>query len=103
MLRTFISEHRWKDGQPTGEEALMTLSQEDDSAIPVPAVFMFAPGRHSAGMGKNSRPPIRRHAAWRDPLDAHQHQDRMPEEATMATERRDSQGIVMRRKVFFLL
>lgn len=43
-LRIFISEHKWKDGQPTEEEALMMLSHGDDSAIPVPAVFMFVPG-----------------------------------------------------------
>ncbi len=43
-LRIFISEHKWKDGQPTEEEALMILNQGDDSNIPVPAVFMFVPG-----------------------------------------------------------
>ncbi|KAL8376641.1 hypothetical protein RB595_007651 [Gaeumannomyces hyphopodioides] len=43
-LRIFISEHKWKDGQPTEEEALMVLSQGDDSAIPVPAIFTFVPG-----------------------------------------------------------
>jgi hypothetical protein len=41
-LQIFISEHKWKDGQPT-EEAIMILSQGDDSSIPVPAVFMFVP------------------------------------------------------------
>ncbi|KAK4074905.1 hypothetical protein Purlil1_12836 [Purpureocillium lilacinum] len=44
MMRIFISEHRWKDGVPTEEEAVMILNQGDDSAIPVPAVFMFVPG-----------------------------------------------------------
>jgi hypothetical protein len=44
MMRTFISEHRWRDGLPTEEEATMILNQGDDSAIPVPAVFMFVPG-----------------------------------------------------------
>jgi hypothetical protein len=44
VLQIFISEHKWKDGQPTEEKALMMLNQGDDSAIPVPAVFMFAPG-----------------------------------------------------------
>ena len=44
LLRIFISEHKWKDGQPTEEEALMMLSQGDDSAIPVPAIFMFVSG-----------------------------------------------------------
>jgi len=36
LLRIFISEHKWKDGQPTKEEALMMLSQGDQSAIPYP-------------------------------------------------------------------
>jgi len=44
LLQIFISDHKWKDGQPTEEEALMMLSQGDDSAIPVPAIFMFVPG-----------------------------------------------------------
>ncbi|KAJ6438008.1 protein kinase-like domain [Purpureocillium lavendulum] len=39
-MRIFISEHKWKQGQPTEEEAVMMLNQGDDSAIPVPAVFM---------------------------------------------------------------
>lgn len=43
-MRIFISEHKWKQGQPTEEEAVMMLNQGDDSAIPVPAVFMFVPG-----------------------------------------------------------
>ncbi|KAM5357575.1 hypothetical protein ACJZ2D_016120 [Fusarium nematophilum] len=43
-LRIFVSEHKWKDGQPTEEEALMMLGQGDDSAIPVPAMFKFFPG-----------------------------------------------------------
>jgi hypothetical protein len=43
-LHIFISDHKWKDGQPTEEEALMILNHGDDSAIPVPAVFMFVPG-----------------------------------------------------------
>jgi hypothetical protein len=42
-LRIFISEHKWKDGQPTEEEAFMILSYGDDSSIPIPAVFMFVP------------------------------------------------------------
>src|SRR4029434_3708746 len=29
---------------PTEEEAIMILNQGDDSAIPVPAIFMFVPG-----------------------------------------------------------
>ncbi|KID59322.1 arrestin domain-containing protein, partial [Metarhizium hybridum] len=44
LLRIFLSEHKWVDGQPTEEEAIMMQSQGDDSAIPVPAVFMFVPG-----------------------------------------------------------
>jgi hypothetical protein len=44
LLRIFISEHKWKDGQPTEEEALMIFNQGDDSSIPVPAIFMFVPG-----------------------------------------------------------
>lgn len=43
-MRIFISEHKWKQGQPTEEEAVMMLNQGDDSAIPVPAIFMFVPG-----------------------------------------------------------
>ncbi|KFA68625.1 hypothetical protein S40285_09473 [Stachybotrys chlorohalonatus IBT 40285] len=43
-LRIFISHHRWKDGEPTEEEALMMLNHGDYSASPVPAVFMFVPG-----------------------------------------------------------
>lgn len=43
-LRIFISEHKWKDGEPTEEEALMILNHGDDSGIPIPAVFMFVPG-----------------------------------------------------------
>lgn len=44
LLRIFISEHKWRDGEPTEEEATMILNQGDDSEIPVPAVFMFVPG-----------------------------------------------------------
>ena len=43
-LRIFISEHKWKDGEPTEEEAVMILNHGDNSAIPVPAIFMFVPG-----------------------------------------------------------
>ncbi|KAF1816155.1 hypothetical protein P152DRAFT_454398 [Eremomyces bilateralis CBS 781.70] len=39
-----MSEHKWKDGQPTEEEAFMMFSYGDDSAVPVPAIFMFVPG-----------------------------------------------------------
>ncbi|KAF5131317.1 hypothetical protein E5D57_007672 [Metarhizium anisopliae] len=42
-MRIFMSEHKWKGGLPTEEEATMMLNQGDDSAIPVPAVFMFVP------------------------------------------------------------
>ncbi|KJZ68701.1 hypothetical protein HIM_11915 [Hirsutella minnesotensis 3608] len=44
MMRIFISEHKWKEELPTEEEAIMILNQGDDSAIPVPAVFMFVAG-----------------------------------------------------------
>jgi hypothetical protein len=44
QLRIFISEHKWKGGQPTEEEALMILNYGDDSSVPVPAIFMFVPG-----------------------------------------------------------
>lgn len=44
MMRIFISEHKWRDGLPSEEEATMMLNQGDDSAIPVPGVFMFVPG-----------------------------------------------------------
>ncbi|PNY18820.1 Uncharacterized protein TCAP_07501 [Tolypocladium capitatum] len=43
-IRIFVSEHKWKVGLPTEEEAIMMLNQGDDSAIPVPPVFMFVPG-----------------------------------------------------------
>ncbi|KJZ70119.1 hypothetical protein HIM_10489 [Hirsutella minnesotensis 3608] len=43
-MRIFISEHKWKEELPTEEEAIMMLNQGDDSAIPVPAVFMFVAG-----------------------------------------------------------
>ncbi|KAF2175959.1 hypothetical protein K469DRAFT_723761 [Zopfia rhizophila CBS 207.26] len=42
--RIFISKHKWKDGQPTEEEAFMMLSYGNDSSIPIPAVFIFVPG-----------------------------------------------------------
>ncbi|KJK73761.1 hypothetical protein H634G_10966 [Metarhizium anisopliae BRIP 53293] len=42
-MRIFMSEHKWKGGLPTEEEATMMLNQGNDSAIPVPAVFMFVP------------------------------------------------------------
>ncbi|KAJ3530216.1 hypothetical protein NM208_g9424 [Fusarium decemcellulare] len=44
LVRIFVSEHKWKDGQPTEEEALTMLGYGDDSEIPVPATFMFVPG-----------------------------------------------------------
>ncbi|KAL3954401.1 hypothetical protein ACCO45_009964 [Purpureocillium lilacinum] len=43
-MRISISEHKWNDGMPTEEEAIMMMNQGDDSAIPVPAIFMFVPG-----------------------------------------------------------
>ncbi|XP_044714573.1 PIF1-like helicase domain-containing protein [Hirsutella rhossiliensis] len=42
--RVFLSEHKWRDGVPTEEEAVLMLGQGDDSATPVPAVFLFVPG-----------------------------------------------------------
>ncbi|GJN72473.1 hypothetical protein PLICBS_006546 [Purpureocillium lilacinum] len=43
-MRIFMSEHKWKDGVLTEEEAITMLSLGDDSAIPVPAIFMFVAG-----------------------------------------------------------
>ncbi|KAH8653042.1 hypothetical protein BGZ61DRAFT_541676 [Ilyonectria robusta] len=43
-LCIFISEHKWKDGEPTEEEALIILGHGDDNTIPMPAVFIFVPG-----------------------------------------------------------
>jgi hypothetical protein len=45
-LRIFVSEHKWKGGQPTEEEALMIMNHGDDSSVPIPAIFMFVPGIH---------------------------------------------------------
>ncbi|KAM4061911.1 PIF1-like helicase [Hirsutella rhossiliensis] len=42
--RIFLSEHKWREGLPTEEEAVLMLCQGDDSATPVPAVFVFVPG-----------------------------------------------------------
>jgi hypothetical protein len=44
QLRIFVSEHIWKAGQPTEEEAITVLDYGDDSSVPVPAIFMFVPG-----------------------------------------------------------
>ncbi|RYP91991.1 hypothetical protein DL770_001846 [Monosporascus sp. CRB-9-2] len=44
LLRIFISEHKWTDDEQTEDEPLIVLSQGDDSATPVPAIFMFVPG-----------------------------------------------------------
>jgi hypothetical protein len=43
QMRIFMSEHKWKGGQPTEEEALMILSYGDDSSLRIPAIFMFVP------------------------------------------------------------
>lgn len=43
-MRIFLTDHKWKEGQPTEEEAVMIMSQGDDSSIPVPAIFPFIPG-----------------------------------------------------------
>ncbi|KAG6978047.1 hypothetical protein FocnCong_v021747 [Fusarium oxysporum f. sp. conglutinans] len=61
MMRIFISEHKWKDGLPMEEEAIMMLSQGDDSAIPVPAIFMAEVGQrcqlHGGGGHPRRDPP----------------------------------------------
>jgi hypothetical protein len=44
QLRIFVSEHKWKGGQPTEEEAIMVLGYGDDSSVPIPSIFMFVPG-----------------------------------------------------------
>ena len=43
-LQIFIFEHKWKDGEPMEEEALMILNQGDDSEISVPAILVIVPG-----------------------------------------------------------
>jgi hypothetical protein len=43
QMRIFMSEHKWKGGQPTEEEALMIFSYGDDSSLQIPAIFMFVP------------------------------------------------------------
>lgn len=43
-VRIFMSEHSWRGGIPTEEEAIMMLNQGDDSSVSVPAIFMFVPG-----------------------------------------------------------
>ncbi|KAI5861491.1 hypothetical protein GGS23DRAFT_598272 [Durotheca rogersii] len=43
-LRTFVPEHKLKDGKRTEEECLTMPGHEDGSAIPVPAIFMLVPG-----------------------------------------------------------
>ncbi|KAM4061884.1 PIF1-like helicase [Hirsutella rhossiliensis] len=51
VMRIFISDHTWKEALPTEEEAIMMLNQGDDSAIPVPAVFIHdGPFRPPAGI-----------------------------------------------------
>lgn len=44
LLRIFISEHKWKDVEPTEEEAFMILNHGDNCEIMVPAIFFFVPG-----------------------------------------------------------
>jgi hypothetical protein len=53
LLQIFISEHKWKDGEPTEEEATMILNQGDNCEIPVLAVFMFVAGM-SVVMNQNT-------------------------------------------------
>ena len=43
-IRIFISEHKWRDEEPTEQEAVMILNQGDNSEVSVPAIFMFVPG-----------------------------------------------------------
>lgn len=43
LLHIFISDHKWKNGEPTEEEALKILTIQDDSNIPVPGIFLFVP------------------------------------------------------------
>ncbi|KAM4061079.1 AAA domain-containing protein [Hirsutella rhossiliensis] len=51
VMRIFISDHTWKEALPTEEEAIMMLNQGDDSAIPVPAVFIHdGPFRAAGGI-----------------------------------------------------
>jgi PIF1-like helicase len=57
-LRMFTSQHRWKGGEPTEEDALMMLKQGDESAIPVPAVFPFVPGMPVV-VNKNTYPGLK--------------------------------------------
>ncbi|PHH91539.1 hypothetical protein CDD83_85 [Cordyceps sp. RAO-2017] len=114
-MRIFISEHKWKEGLPTKEEAIMMLNQGDDSATQVPAVFIYTavevlldrayPGhRISVDMTIHFGPPagiILESETTRDfhfvgmppctnPPNAHKRQDAVSEEATVAAERRHS-------------
>ncbi|OAQ58219.2 ATP-dependent DNA helicase PIF1 [Pochonia chlamydosporia 170] len=43
-MRIFLSQHKWNNGRRTAEETTMMLNHGDESAIPVPGVFMFVPG-----------------------------------------------------------
>ncbi|KAF6790665.1 DNA repair and recombination protein, partial [Colletotrichum musicola] len=43
-LHIFTAEHTWPDDNPTEEEAVLILSQGDESTTSVPAVFLFVPG-----------------------------------------------------------
>ena len=42
-VHIFMSEHKWKDKQPTEEEAIKMLGMGDDSNNPVPGIFLFVP------------------------------------------------------------
>ncbi|KAM4061095.1 hypothetical protein HRG_010020 [Hirsutella rhossiliensis] len=42
--RDFLSKNKQKEGAPMGEEAVLVLGYDDDSATPVPAVLVFVPG-----------------------------------------------------------
>ncbi|KAM4067431.1 AAA domain-containing protein [Hirsutella rhossiliensis] len=118
--RVFLSEHKWRDGVPTEEEAVLMLGQGDDSATPVPAVFLFVPGmpvvvnqnthqglklergrlimhfgRRRASCWPRRRPglPLRRDACRDDLANAHQRQDHSAAEAAMAAQRRQPEGL----------
>ncbi|KAM4062088.1 hypothetical protein HRG_008940 [Hirsutella rhossiliensis] len=42
--RDFLSKNKQKEGAPIGEEAVLVLGYDDDSATLVPAVLVFVPG-----------------------------------------------------------
>jgi hypothetical protein len=65
QLRIFISEHKWKLGQPTAEEAPMILSYGDGSGVPVLAIFMFVRAEKTQKrLEELSEATIREAEAW---------------------------------------